>query len=63
MKPKSREEDAEQFLLKADSSDADRELTPNDAESDSNDADAEDLKSKMLVMVGKRMLEAKTKTK
>ena len=63
MKPKSREEDAEQFLLKADSSDADRELTPNDAESDSNDADAEDLKTKMLGMVGKRMLEAKTKTK
>ena len=60
MKPKSREEDAEQFLLKADSSDADRELTPNDADSDS---DAEDLKSKMLGMVGKRMLEAKTKIK
>ena len=58
MKPKSREEDAEQFLLKADSSDADRELTPNDS-----DSDAEDLKSKMLGMVGKRMLEAKTKIK
>ena len=58
MKPKSREEDAEQFLLKADSSDADRELTPNDS-----DSDAEDLKSKMLGMVGKRMLEAKTKMK
>ena len=58
MKPKSREEDAEQFLLKADSSDADRELTPNDS-----DSDAEDLKSKMLGMVGKRMLEVKTKIK
>ena len=58
MKPKSREEDAEQFLLKADSSDADRELIPNDS-----DSDAEDLKSKMLGMVGKRMLEVKTKIK
>ena len=60
MKPKSREEDAEQFLLKADSSEADRELAPNDADSDS---EAEELKSKMLGMVGKRMLEAKSKTK
>ena len=60
MKPKSREEDAEQFLLKADSSEADRELAPNDADSDS---EAEELKSKMLGIVGKRMLEAKSKTK
>ena len=60
MKPKSREEDAEQFLLKADSSEADRELAPNDADSDS---EAEDLKNKMLGLVGKRMLEAKTKIK